>query len=127
MTTINLWTHVLEGSTHGNRDLVVILLELLSDPKVNYSQIVVIFRADKDNIERLDVKVEDPLAVDKLDSSDNLSNEHLALSLRQTIVVRGGPGDQIPASEVFCHQHGVERSFVEANQLHHKGGLNEGT
>ena len=92
MTTINLWTHVLEGSTHGNRDLVVILLELLSDPKVNYSQIVIIFRVDKDNIERLDVKVEDPLAVDKLDPSHDLAAEDLTFPLSQAIVVGGRPG-----------------------------------
>ena len=124
---IHLWAHVLKGSTHGNRDLVLILLQLLGDPKINDPQIVVILWVDEYNIEGFDVEVEDPLAVDELDSSDNLSDENLALSLGETIVVGGSPRDEVPTSQVFCHKDRVERPLIEADQLDYEGGLYEGT
>jgi len=123
----HLWAHVLKGSTHGNRDLVLILLQLLGDPKINDPQIVVILWVDEYNIEGFDVEVEDPLAVDELDSSDNLSDEHLALSLSETIVVRGGSCDEVPTSQVFCHKDRVEGPLIEADQLDNKGRLYQGT
>ena len=78
------------------------------------------------DVEWFDIKVKNPLAVDKLDSSDNLSNKDLALSLREAIVVRGSPRDEIPASEVFRHKHRVEWTLVELNQLDYEGRLYQG-
>ena len=68
----HLGAHILKGPTHGNRDLVLVLLQFLGDPKVNDPQIVVVFWVDEDNIERFDVEVEDPLAVDVLHPPHNL-------------------------------------------------------
>ena len=62
----------------------LIYLQLFSNPKVNDSEVVIIIRVGKDDIERLEVKMNDTLAVNELDTPNNLLDENLAFfSVRQ--------------------------------------------
>ena len=58
---VHLRAHVLKGAAHGDGNLFLIFLHLLSDPKVDDSKTVVVVRLDEDNIEGFDIKMKDPL------------------------------------------------------------------
>ena len=79
-------------------------LQLLSETKVNDSERVIIFRVSKDNIERFEVKMNDVLGVDELETSDNLLDEDLTLLLGETVVIMRSPGDQVPTGQVLRDQ-----------------------
>ena len=79
-------------------------LQLLSETKVNDSERVIIFRVSKDNIERFEVKMNDVLGVDELETSDNLLDEDLTLLLGETVVIMRSPGDQVPPGQVLRDQ-----------------------
>ena len=124
---VHLRAHVLKSAAHGNGNLFLIFLHLLSDPKVDDSKTVVVVRLDEDNVEGFDIKMKDPLRVDELNASDNLPNENLALPLCETIVIRSSPGDEVATSEVLGHKDRVERPLEEPDQLDDEGGLDQGT
>ena len=79
-------------------------LQLLSETKVNDSERVIIIRVSKDNIEWFEVKMNDVLGVDELETSDNLLDEDLTLLLGETVVIMRSPGDQVPPGQVLRDQ-----------------------
>ena len=87
---------------------------------------MIVVRTDKYNIEGLQVEVEDPLAMDELDTADYLADEYLALSLGETVVIWRSSCDEVSARQILSHQHRVEWGLEQAHQLHHKGRLYEG-
>ena len=123
---VHLRAHVLKGAAHGDGNFFLIFLHLLCDPKVDDSKTVVVVRLDEDNVEGFDIKMKDPLRVDELNASDDLPNENLALPLRETIVIRSSPGDEVATSEVLGHKDRVERPLEEPDQLDDEGRLDQG-
>ena len=88
----HLRAHVLQGAAHRHHHVVLRLSQPLCQPKVNDPEIVVVVGVGEHDVEGLEVEVEDPLAVDELDASHNLSDEDLAFPLSQAVVVGGRPG-----------------------------------
>ena len=68
----HLWAHVLQGAAHAHEHVVPPLLQLLSQPEVDYPEVVIILDVGEHDVEGLQVQVENTLIVDKVDSPDNL-------------------------------------------------------
>ena len=89
----HLRTHVLKGSAHRHLDLPILrIFQVLRQPEVDDPEVVVVVGVGEHDVEGLEVEVEDPLAVDELDASHDLSDEDLAFPLSQAVVVGGRPG-----------------------------------
>ena len=65
--------------------------EPLRKTEVDDPEVVVVVGVGEHDVEGLEVEVEDPLAVDELDASHNLSDEDLAFPLSQAVLVGGRP------------------------------------
>ena len=68
----HLWAHVLQGAAHAHEHIIPPLLQLLSQPEVDYPEVVIILDIGEHDVEGLQVQVENTLIVDKVDTSDNL-------------------------------------------------------
>ena len=67
----HLRAHVLEGPTHGHLDLAVLsVFQGFGEAEVDDPEVVVVVGVGEHDVERLEVQVEDPLAVDELDSPE---------------------------------------------------------
>ena len=88
----HLGAHVLKGAAHRHHHTLLVVRQPLRQAKVNDPEVVVVVGVGEHDVEGLEVEVEDPLAVDELDASHNLSDEDLAFPLSQAVVVGGRPG-----------------------------------
>ena len=65
----HLRAHVLECPTHGHLDLAILrVFQGFGEAEVDDPEVVVVVGVGEHDVERLEVQVEDPLAVDELDS-----------------------------------------------------------
>ena len=88
----HLGAHVLQGPAHRHEHVLTAFLQLLRQPEVYDPEIIIVLDVSEHDVEGLEVEVEDPLAVDELDASHDLSDEDLAFPLSQAVVVGGRPG-----------------------------------
>ena len=67
----HLRAHVLESPTHGHLDLAILrVFQGFGEAEVDDPEVVVVVGVGEHDVERLQVEVEDPLAVDELDSPE---------------------------------------------------------
>ena len=67
----HLRAHVLEGPTHGHLDLAILrVFQGFGEAEIDDPEVVVVVGVGEHDVERLEVQVEDPLAVDELDSPE---------------------------------------------------------
>ena len=72
----HLRAHVLESPTHGHLDLAILrVFQGFGEAEVDDPEVVVVVGVGEHDVERLEVKVEDPLAVDELDSPEKRWSE----------------------------------------------------
>ena len=68
----HLGAHVLQGPAHCHEHIVPALVQLLRQPEVDDTEVVVILDVGEHDVEGLQVQVQNSLIVDKVDTSDNL-------------------------------------------------------
>ena len=83
----DLWAHELQGAAHGDEDLALPHLQLLSQAEVDDPEVVVVHGVGKHDVEGLEVEVYDPLAVYELDPPHYLPHEYLTLPLIRQIQI----------------------------------------